>query len=373
MPRENTTAPAGGQAAPWFPFDASCWPDIAAAIPGRWPEAAARMDLRWWADQARMGRAADRPGRSRLMARWGWTEKEVRNLLRAAERWACPIHGDPLRSSPGPGAVQPRSRRGPDSAPVVQVEAQSGSRSGPAPVQAGSSFGPPARTTEEHNNRSTEEHIVHTSDVSPSRTATATTAADTDTDTASADGDGLGTATATTPAQPARTHVGQLLDSRSTALLVAAGITDAEDLLDHTRDSIAELCRPSMSRGRLDSIDAALRKWTRQQGEERGLRACEPRPQASAEDGQPAEAWQLLLRGLSRFEQRPPWTTTPTDDGWALPGDEDRWRAAILAAGEEPDLITSWRVLYLRAGEQDRRWQERRFATAWRRALRGAA
>lgn len=63
------------------------WPGIAAALPRPFGEDAARFDLRWHADQGSL------PSRRQLAARWGWTEGEVRTLLRRPDRWWDPMKG----------------------------------------------------------------------------------------------------------------------------------------------------------------------------------------------------------------------------------------------------------------------------------------
>ena len=72
--------------APWLPIDASWWPTIAAEMPLPWTRAAIMMDLRWWQDQERMGRKK-RPGRPTLVKRWGVSDRQVRNALKAEDVW----------------------------------------------------------------------------------------------------------------------------------------------------------------------------------------------------------------------------------------------------------------------------------------------
>lgn len=80
-------APAG-----WEPMQAAWWPEIAEALPTPWPESAVLMDLRWWAGQAAVG-GRGRPGRPTLRRRWGWSDRQVRNILRSEELWADPRRG----------------------------------------------------------------------------------------------------------------------------------------------------------------------------------------------------------------------------------------------------------------------------------------
>lgn len=69
----------------WVPFDADSWPAVAAVLPKPWPHAAAAFDLRWWAD-----RRPEVPSRRALIDRWGWTERQVRSLLRDESAWQDP-------------------------------------------------------------------------------------------------------------------------------------------------------------------------------------------------------------------------------------------------------------------------------------------
>jgi len=94
------------------------WSEIAESIPRPWPREAVLYDLRWWADHERRG-SGKRPGRGRLMKRWGWTEKRARAAMASVSEWADPKHGDPRpeltkvqpRSSEGPAEVQKRKRK----------------------------------------------------------------------------------------------------------------------------------------------------------------------------------------------------------------------------------------------------------------------
>lgn len=70
----------------WVPLDADSWSAIADALPRPWPTEAAAFDLRWWAD-----RRPEVPSRRQLIARWGWTERAVRSLLRDEARWRDPV------------------------------------------------------------------------------------------------------------------------------------------------------------------------------------------------------------------------------------------------------------------------------------------
>ena len=71
---------------PWIPLDVGWWPNIAIELPKPWPRDAVMMDLRWWADQERMGRKK-RPGRPTLCKRWGVSDRQVRNALKAEDIW----------------------------------------------------------------------------------------------------------------------------------------------------------------------------------------------------------------------------------------------------------------------------------------------
>ena len=78
------------------PMQAEWWPVVAAHLPKPWPREAALMDLRWWRGQElatrklRMKRLATMPGRPTLIDRWGWTDWEVKKLLRSEAEWSDP-------------------------------------------------------------------------------------------------------------------------------------------------------------------------------------------------------------------------------------------------------------------------------------------
>jgi hypothetical protein len=94
-------------AAGWERMEADWWEVIADTLTAAgepWPREAVLMDLRWWAGQEHMG-TRKRPGRPTLRKRWGWTDKHVRNVLKAEDEW-----GDhdavQRRSSAGPAATR---------------------------------------------------------------------------------------------------------------------------------------------------------------------------------------------------------------------------------------------------------------------------
>lgn len=148
----------------WERMEGHWWPDIAEHLPKPWPRSAVLMDLRWWDGQERAWEAtsgergrASRPGRPALMARWGWSERRARDLMRDVEAWADPMHGDkrpvevePERSSECPANVQPRSRK-----QAVTTENHSGAR--PANVQPTSSECPHARSIDPPDPHSTQQ------------------------------------------------------------------------------------------------------------------------------------------------------------------------------------------------------------------------
>ena len=338
MHRENTTARAGGQAQPWFAFNAAWWPQIAEALSATgqpWPREAAAADLRWHADQARMGRLPRVPSYRRLSARWAWSEYQTRRLMVDEGCWACPIHED-SRTSRAPVAHFSRT-----SETIADVEPESAahfSRTSRAEIATR------ARLTEE---QTTQEQIIHASNVE----AAAPPAEE-------------------PPAQPARTHgtpLRKLLSSDLVQILGAAGITEAEHLLDYDRDGLAEACRPRMSRGRLSAIDAALRRWTREQGEERGLRACEQR-QAGPQGMSRHEAerlassdWGAVDVAVRRWGfMRPP---RPLDQhpAWLF-GDSEAVHARVLAVLERAGL--SWAAV-CKASDYEAATMAKRFALAW--------
>jgi hypothetical protein len=99
----------------WAPMQMSWWPEISESLQKPWPLEAVYCDLRWWADHERMG-TGKRPGRPTLRARWGWVDRQVRNALKAEDRW-----GDPRQSKRTAGGQRPDSGRT-VSQPVDEVE-----------------------------------------------------------------------------------------------------------------------------------------------------------------------------------------------------------------------------------------------------------
>ena len=90
----------------WSRIERQWWAGIAESIQKPWPVEAVHMDLRWWASLELTGEAT-RPGRPRLMARWGWAERRTRTVI-ASSAWIDPIQK-------GPAKVQEGSSEGPAS------------------------------------------------------------------------------------------------------------------------------------------------------------------------------------------------------------------------------------------------------------------
>jgi len=72
---------------PWFRVRVSAWPEIAEQIAGVWSESAVITDLAWWEDQVAVGKVERVPGRPTLRRRWGWTDHQVRSMLRDEGAW----------------------------------------------------------------------------------------------------------------------------------------------------------------------------------------------------------------------------------------------------------------------------------------------
>ena len=116
----------------WLPLPVVWWPDIAQALTSSgqpWPRSAACADLRYHADQLRMKRARRIPGRRVLARRWGWSDWEVRSLMRDVEAWqdpAYPVH------SPTPLPVASHSP--PETETKTEDQPTGASRLPPAPL-----------------------------------------------------------------------------------------------------------------------------------------------------------------------------------------------------------------------------------------------
>jgi hypothetical protein len=124
---------------PWLPIDSAWWQNIAIELPKPWPRDAVMMDLRWWADQERMGRKK-RPGRPTLCKRWGVSDRQVRNALKAEDIW---------------GGQRPDSQR---TAPVLEKPAKQ--LESQAQVDSDRTAGgqPASPRAEIHKNTSTQLH-----------------------------------------------------------------------------------------------------------------------------------------------------------------------------------------------------------------------
>ena len=77
----------------WEPCEATWWLTIRQTIAKPWPRDAVLMDLRFWrgqeiatADRPKAERI-ERPGRPALAATWGWTEWQVRTVVKSESEW----------------------------------------------------------------------------------------------------------------------------------------------------------------------------------------------------------------------------------------------------------------------------------------------
>jgi hypothetical protein len=135
--------------APWLPMLVEWWPSIAQTLTEsgvEWPRDAARADLRWWDDQVRMERERRIPGRPTLRARWGgWTDHQVRSLLRDEAAWKDPRHME------SPAHRQPVASASPETAPILDVECERVASPSPARRQPISTRAD-LHTTQEHKN-----------------------------------------------------------------------------------------------------------------------------------------------------------------------------------------------------------------------------
>jgi hypothetical protein len=128
------------------------WPGIASMFAGEWTREAAMMDLRWHAVEVRVfGRAF--PSRPQFMARWGWTERRVRDLLAASE-WQDPAFPMSLADLRGE-KVRTRSDEGPAKVRATSAEARTNAEDAPersderpAEVRSRSDEGPQARSSQ---------------------------------------------------------------------------------------------------------------------------------------------------------------------------------------------------------------------------------
>jgi hypothetical protein len=134
----------------FVPLDADAWPMIASVLPRPWPAEAAAFDLRWHADRARMKRGAF-PGRPFFVARWGWTDWAVKQLLRS-ESWVDRFH-----SASGPPADRQRTASGPPVATTTNAEKSEETASQPpASRQPAASEPPRARSSPLHRTPNTD-------------------------------------------------------------------------------------------------------------------------------------------------------------------------------------------------------------------------
>ena len=144
----------------WLPLPVVWWPDIAQALTSSgqpWPRAAACADLRYHADQLRMKRARRIPGRRTLARRWGWSDWEVRSLMRDVGAWqdsAYPV------DSPAPLPVP--SRLPPETETKTEDQTDGASRLPPAPLPV------PSTCADLHTYTNTQIELVSTPTPTPS-------------------------------------------------------------------------------------------------------------------------------------------------------------------------------------------------------------
>ncbi len=112
------TALAGG----WEPLPSEVWHEIAEHLAKPWTPGQAAHDLRVYAAGVRLKRRNRMPGRVSLSKRWGWTDRQVRGLLRDESRWVDPSFVSVERTTPVPPPYQPRTT------PPVETQVE------PAPV-----------------------------------------------------------------------------------------------------------------------------------------------------------------------------------------------------------------------------------------------
>lgn len=134
-------------------MDAEWWPVVANSLPRPWPREAVLFDLRWWRGQeaatAKVGarRRAKLPGRPALGQRWGWTDWDVRQVLRAEAEWVDRWTTGGGSSSAPPAALQPSSNAPPATARANAEEFPESSNAPPTVLQPPSSAPPHARSS----------------------------------------------------------------------------------------------------------------------------------------------------------------------------------------------------------------------------------
>jgi len=74
----------------FFSCTPSGWEHASEFIPTPWPEECVVADLRWVLDGIKMGRHKAFPTYRWFAARWGWSRRQVGQIVTDAERWAAP-------------------------------------------------------------------------------------------------------------------------------------------------------------------------------------------------------------------------------------------------------------------------------------------
>ena len=114
----------------FVPMDAAWWPFVRDGLPKPWPREAAMMDLRWHVDAAerREGKPASEvvpfPGRPTLVARWGWTDWAVKQLMKGeawVDRWTRDVEADGCDAQPPPADRQ-RAASAPPAADTTNAD-----------------------------------------------------------------------------------------------------------------------------------------------------------------------------------------------------------------------------------------------------------
>lgn len=150
----------------WVPMQSEWWATVRATIPKPWPKEAACMDLRWHADRAkpREGWApVVFPGRERLSNEWGWSDWNVRTLLRNESAWS----DAPAASNSPPAALQ-RPSSPPPAAATANAENEPESSSPPPEVLQPASSSPPcARSSSPNTQHPHPAHSEETQNVPP--------------------------------------------------------------------------------------------------------------------------------------------------------------------------------------------------------------
>ena len=145
----------------WFPFPADEWQPLIASLPLPLSRAMAIADLEWFANEVRRGTRAKRIGRVALGRRWGWTDRQVRSLLKEGRTTLVPPPHH-SRTTAVPPPYQNTDADASTAAPAVPSAHQPHTSGAPAANHSC----PHALIEEPKNLRSEEEHTAahHTAD-----------------------------------------------------------------------------------------------------------------------------------------------------------------------------------------------------------------